>query len=533
MTREERIRNLHFSSDEESDFLSIYKRYESDEQIRGEKEKALQWRLEHLIPKSQLLLEKRYSSRQDIKCLFVLVGTTVEPLLLSILTLRPSEKLVLIYSSESKKQKKIIENTLFQNPGKNIVQKKWLCDDNAKVFIEQARNKIISIDEAPITNTTPEKVFAEIKSRIGSFQENDIGVDITGGKKSMVGGGFLAASINNYHLFYVDFDEYKDSLPVQGTEFIHILPNPYLIYNVREESLIQKFWERQDFGAVINVVEEALKKLTEDKAKAKDYGLEIERYRLRQINTAANCYLEWSKFNYSQSQIYAQLIQGLYFDYYKEKHYNILESLSQCQKLKKTPYGAILLALDRWTRGKDALDLNDFNKSALLFTQTIECLCTFRIIDLVNKQAIHTSCNQNFNPELEWFSIRALLAFLYGKANNNCVNSKPKKRENSGINQKFNWEENQCQQFTDTSSLHSDLAMLLNYRNYIAHFDCFDENSNTANRASCKGFKSVVQKFIELFITEYQNEDELKEKTFDDLKAQFEFAKFTDFNNSY
>ncbi len=516
MTREERIRNLYLSSEEESKFQSVYKQYESEEQKKGEQ--ALRWRLEHLIPKSQLLLEKRYSPRQDIKCLFVLVGTSIEPLLLSILTLRPSEKLVLIYSSESKKQKKIIENTLLQKSGTYLIQKEWLYEGSVKLFIEQAKNNIISIDDALITETTPEKVFAEIKSRIASYQANEIGVDITGGKKSMVGGGFLAASINNYHLFYVDFDEYKDSQSVQGTEFIHILPNPYDIYNVREESLIQNFWKRQDFDAVIKVAEETLEKLKEDKAQ--DYGLQKELYRLRQIYTAANCYREWSKFNYSQAHINAQLTKGIFFDYYIKKHYNILESLSQCQDLRKNAYGAILLALDRWKRGLDSLYVEEFDKSALHFTQAIEILCSYRLFDMSITGKLEGVFNYGINPHnTKQHSPEAngSIKFLFHGINEqNSV-----KIYNAGISLKWK-----------NGSRFSEIAPYLNIRNDFAHFSCFSNEKISETHKQMSQFQETTKSFITLFITTYQNETDLKAKSFEELQAPFEFAKFTDFNQS-
>ena len=515
MTREERIRNLHLSSSDENDFMLIYKQYESDEQIRGEKEKALQWRLEHLIPKSQLLLEKRYSPRQDIKCLFVLVGTTVEPLLLSILTLRPSEKLVLIYSSESEEQKKIIENTLFQKSGKHLLQQKWLCDENAKSFLEQAKNKIISIDNAQVTETTPEKVFAEIKSRIASYQAKEIGVDITGGKKSMVGGGFLAASINDYYLFYVDFDEYKNHQPVQGTEFIHILPNPYDIYNVREESLIQEFFERQDFDAVIKIAGKTIEKLTEDRAN--DYGLTKELYRLQQIQTAANCYREWSKFNYPQA------ITFVNFNFYKNKHQDILSILTDCQDLRKKAYGAILLAIDRWRRGVDALNLLDIDKAALHFTQTIEVLCELRLFDMTQKYKV----SPQFQIGEIHFDVSALIKFLWENKDNK-KNIEELEVKNDIV---FTWQDVERISRDKTPSV-GDLIDKLSIRNNIAHFNCFDERNNNQNKTKIEKFKNTLKTLIELFITTYQDELDLAGKSFDDLKAPFEFAKFTDFNYS-
>lgn len=520
MTREERIRNLNLPQEEEIKFKSVYEQYERDEQKRGEK--ALQWKLEHLIPKSQLLLENRYSPRQEIKCLFVLVGTTVEPLLLSILTLRPLEKLVLIYSSESKKQKNIIENTLFQKPGSSLIQKKWLYDEKAKLFIEQAKNKNNYIKDAPITETTPEKVFAAIKSRIGSYQANEIGVDITGGKKSMVGGGFLAASINNFHLFYVDFDEYKDSQPVQGTEFIHILPNPFDIYNVREESLILELWERQDFDAVINVVRQTIEKLTEDKAK--EYGLEKERNRLIQIQTAANCYREWSKFNYSEAKNHID------FNFYKNNHQDILSTLTRCNDLRKTVYGAILLAIDRWMRGVDAINSGDYNLASLRFTQVIECLCEFRIFNLYGSH-IKSNDNRNLDPTTEWIGVSKMITFLFRKPDDNThisnikkISTTIKKGLQCHTTTKFGWEQDGRLEFS------GDLNEIIDFRNDVAHFDCYSSDKNQYQLKKNRDFQDTIRSLLNIFIEKYQDDEKLNGKSFDDLAKPFKFAEFEDFS---
>lgn len=296
MTREERIRDLNLSPEKEREFHSVYTEYEGDERKRCEK--ALRWRLEHLIPKSQLLLEKRYSSRKNIKCLFVLVGTSIEPLLLSILTHRPSKKLVLIYSSESKKQKKIVEHTLLQKSGQHRIQKNWLYDKKAKSFIDRAKE--LSMDDVEIKDTTPQKVFAAIKSRTASFQASEIGVDITGGKKSMVGGGFLAASINDCHLFYVDFDEYYEDKPVQGTEFINILPNPYDIYNIELLSQAKELFRHHNYQASFSLFEKIIEKF-DSIANFEEYDLSEEKEVVRNMLLAAKCYVNWDEYSYDEA----------------------------------------------------------------------------------------------------------------------------------------------------------------------------------------------------------------------------------------
>ncbi|NTW83688.1 MAG: hypothetical protein HGB36_10035 [Chlorobiaceae bacterium] len=524
MTREERINVLSISEEEKEKFINIFYEYENDKDKRTLD--SLGWRLKELIPKSQRLLENRYTSRKEVKCLFVIVGTTLEPLLLSILTIRPTEKLVLIFSHESEMQKKQIINNLRQIHGSSPIISKIFLSIEAIKYIENIKNIKID-DNAKIENTSPEKVFSVINKRIDAYKSEEIGVDITGGKKSMVGGGFLATTVNNYHLFYVDFDEYIDDHPKPGTEFIHILDNPYDIYNVQEEALINSLWERQDFDAVNNIIEKTNKKLTEEKAK--DYGLEKEKKRLMQIQIAARCYSEWSKYNYSQAYDLAKKSNFGFFDYYKNRHQDILSVLTNCIGQRKTAYGAIVLALDRWTRGRDALNRDEFDKAALCITQAIECLCAFRIIDLINKGEILASSGRNFDPQLEWFSIRGLIIFLLSDKTTRPIKTKKKIGKDGGIEQAFTWTNNLNKGILSFNL--NSIKEILDYRNEIAHFECIDAQTKENNRKRCKEFHSTVKEFISLFITSYKNEDSLAGKCFDCLQAPFTFAEFKDFHN--
>jgi hypothetical protein len=523
MTRKERICALDISEEEKNKFFNIYFEYEKN--IDKRVSDSLAWRLKNLLPKSQQLLEERYKPRREVKCLFVLVGTTIEPLLLSILTIRPTEKLVLICSSESELQKNQLIATLRQICGSFEIIPKSLLSDVARNYIENI--KLIHIDDnVIIENITPNKVFSSIKNCIGAYRNYDVGVDITGGKKSMVGGGFLVAAINNYNLFYIDFDEYIDDHPKPGTEYIHILDNPYDIYNIREEVLIQFFWKRQDFEAVSEVVEQVIKKLTENKAK--DYGLEKEWNRLRQIQTAALCYSEWSKFHYSQALVNAQLCEDIYFNYYKSKHKDVLSVLTDCKEIRRTVYGSVLLAIDRWKRGADALVLEKFDKSALCFTQAIEILCCYRIFDMSEKGklsggtfgfGVNPGSGKPHSPETS-----GSIKFIF-KGENQQSNVKI---YNAGISLSWKDEdrliEGQQQLTIDNIVCH------LNIRNELAHFSCFSKERIFEVKDKIFQFQVTTKLFISLFITTYQNENELDGKCFDDLQAPFSFAKFKDFN---
>ncbi len=497
------------------------------------------WILNELLPRSLVLLNKRYNKRYkkcpSPKCLCVTVGSSLDPLLLSILTIRPTEKLVLIYSKDTAHVKEKILDTLKQNDFNNKISlHKFSNDDPIYIFVKAVSKNNDYIRSILLGNTEPNNVFKivkrisdEYKTSEGTGEKSTVGVDISGGKKSMIGGSFLAASITDCQIYYVDFEEYHNTYPLPGTEFIHILPNPYDIYNVREESLIQELWVRQDFDAVNKFVGQAISKLIKDKVI--DYDLEKERNRLIQIKTAANCYIEWQKFNYSQSQINAQLKQGIYFNYYREKHCNILKSLSQCHHLRNNAYGSILLALDRWKRGSDSLYLEEFDKSALHFTQAIEILCSYRLFDMsitgklegVFDFGVNPHNNKQHSPEASG-SIKFL---FHGKNEHNSV-----KIYNAGISLKW---KNGSRFYEIAPYLTIDnICSYLTIRNDFAHFSCFSKEKIADTHEQMLQFQETTKSFITLFITTYQNETGLEGNSFEELQAPFEFAKFTDFNHS-
>jgi hypothetical protein len=509
MTKEERIDALNITQEEKVALKGIFFEYE-DKYDRSDPD-LRRWWLSEILPKSQRLLEERYAPRQEVKCLFVLVGTTIEPLFLSILTIRPKEKIFLISSSESKKEAEYISNSLRQIHGGGDIINPDLFSDNVKNYLENIKNIEINSDIV-IEDISPQKVFTAVRENIGMYPYNEVGIDITGGKKSMTGGGYLVAAINNLHLFYVDFDEYIDNYPKPGTEFINILDNPYDIYNIQEESIIKYLWERQDFDAVVKVAGQTIKKLTDEKAEK--YELGKERKRLAQIEAAAQCYSDWARFNYSKAL-------DSVFDYYERKQEGILSILKDCKNLRKDAYGAILLSLDRWTRGVDALGLCDLDKSALCFTQAIEVLCEYRLYDM----AVKGNVSPQFDIGTIHFDLSSLIRFLWDSNKKDMVISmlEPKK------DLVFVW--TMMMRFDKTTKpSSSNLIGKLSIRNKLAHYNCYNEKSGAEQISEIEVFKDTVKRLIELFLLTYQNEEKLKEKTFDVLQAPFNFAKYSDFD---
>jgi len=367
MSRDKRINELSISPDEKTSYITTFSLYQHH---KDEKEEY--WRLTQLLPKSQHLIENRYSPRHEVKCLFVLVGTTLEPLLLSILTIRPKEKLVLIYSKESETCKNKIRATLLKTPGgHNTIPARSLVTE-AKDFIQDIPNKDF-IKDSIVTDTSPEKVFAAIKSQIGEYEPHEVGVDITGGKKSMVGGGFLAAAINHFQLFYLDFDEYEDTEPVQGSEFIHLLENPYDIYNIDLIIQAKKLFQHHNYQDAFQLFSDIETKLSpQGIEKPAKYGLGEERDKITKMKKAAECLMHWDRFDFimAQDKKVADLSREL------TERLFVLSSIKKREEIfdSKNFYPYIL---DRYLSAMRDQSTGDLNDALVRYAQVIELATEF------------------------------------------------------------------------------------------------------------------------------------------------------------
>lgn len=178
-----------------------------------------------LFYQSYLKLEQ--GLKEEIKSkkyntLILLVGFSVQPLVLSISVLKP-KKVYLLFSNETKHNCSIIYNwstksfEIFKKENKNINIPEFIgCnnweDDNCEYLINSSE-----------PNDTYKKILSIIENE---KSYGKIAIDITGGKKTMVSGAFIAASMTGTDALYVDFGDYDGSNPVPGTEFLRLQKNP-------------------------------------------------------------------------------------------------------------------------------------------------------------------------------------------------------------------------------------------------------------------------------------------------------------------
>ncbi len=312
------------------------------------------------------LYEHNYLTKQaadSCDLLISMVGFSLEPVMHTVLTLRP-KNLLFVFSKESAR---------FRPRVKTL--------DYLKAIIEcHGDDYDPKIEEITLDGTDTALVFSAVHNAIAQTSGGGgVAIDVTGGKKSMDVSAFLAASLfKNVAIYYVDYVAYDSvaSYPIWGSEFLNELDNPYKLFNVREEHLISKFWGRGDFAAVRVLAEMMTKALTPEMAKR--YSLMGKSDRLVEIGKAAACYDAWRRFDYKSAI-------KLEFERRHQHHDNVLEELGKCSEVfdkdkirhQASAEIALLLAMDRYMRGKDATEYCDWNKSALCYAQSVEVLLRF------------------------------------------------------------------------------------------------------------------------------------------------------------
>lgn len=300
---------------------------------------------------------------QTCDLLISIVGFSLEPVMHTVLTLRP-KKLLFIFSQESALSERRV-------PALSRIK---------SLIIGHGDGYSPEIDYKIIENTDTPHVFSAVRNAINQAASiKNVAIDITGGKKSMDASAFLAASLfEEISIYYVDYDSYDEDkgYPEWGSEYLNELDNPYMLFNIREEQLIKKYWDRGDFVAARRLIEMMTEALTPEMAKR--YSLTKKRDKLVGIYRAAACYDAWSRFEYNIALA----------EKFKDYHDSVLEELCMCSTvfeigsiatLKKAEL-VLELSVDRYMRGNDASGYKEWNRAALCYAQSVELLLRFCLL---------------------------------------------------------------------------------------------------------------------------------------------------------
>lgn len=323
-----------------------------------------------------------------------LVGFSSLPIVLSIAEIQPRQEIYFLHSKDTDRQCNEITDRIaemLQNPSSPFTP--LIQPSDAALLI----NRVRCAERREIADhSDPVSTFRQIKDiidRVGG--DAKIALDLTGGKKTMIGGGFTAGSIYfvapKCVMFYVDSLEYDErrGTPIPGTEFLSQLDNPYDVYNVQSVGQAKELFKRHNYEAA-----ERLWKSVRDKLyrhiERYDF-LEDERKESIKYYGSSHCYHPWDAFDYkaAQQRKTYKTNKRTHSWGYDEQHVhntvdvlNILAEVTNKFTLYANERRVIHYAVDRYQNGMRRKQNRRLADAIVRFAQVIEIICNYRIYRL-------------------------------------------------------------------------------------------------------------------------------------------------------
>lgn len=410
--------------------------------------------------------------------LISIVGFSLEPIMHTVLTLRP-KNLLFIFSKES---------SLIGSKDVSAFDRfRALIACHGDGYNPTIDQQILEVADAP-------HVFSVVRDAITKAASPDrVAIDITGGKKSMDASVFLAASLfEKVAIFYVDYESYDTDkgFPIWGSEFLNKLENPYKVFGVREEQLVKNFWDKADFPAVVEFIELCTDKEKEETAKK--YGLTAKFEQLKLVKKAAECYTEWRLFDYHKASL--NIFEG-----YDKHHRGVLAELINCATLEtekglRNPQSAQLalaLSIDRYSRGYDAFRHNKQNIAILCYAQSVELLLRFCCKKDRNELNPKKECDKKI--------------LMLGKLTEILFDNHPSYFNIPHFGERLKQNVNEA-------------------RNAIAHYNCVSSNKDADIQCDAESMRNIVDELFLMFAKKHG----LAEQLIDQYKKSLSFCSLNE-----
>ncbi|MEO0020723.1 MAG: hypothetical protein ABIK48_00915 [candidate division WOR-3 bacterium] len=309
-------------------------------------------------------LKKRFKSisgYEQPEILLSLVGTSPEPVILTILALAP-RRVHFICSTETERQLRF------------IVSETGLQPDQ--------------YDKTILKGIETGEVYQGFNELLNRYQGRKLACDITGGKKAMVVGAALISFLKNIPCYYVDPREYLADLrrPRPGSEEIVQLSNPYQVFRSVEEELADKLYNCGSYQPASEIYNTLCRKIPDPRkchVKAlvsSSYGEWFE-FRFRSaynfLSEAVNCAEQYRLFmdHVPRWKEQMEFLKPLTEDD-RNKYYELL---------KKEEYRRSAL-ISLAVKAQIALDAQQ---------ASVIALCSYRIIELAGQISL---VQHNINP---------------------------------------------------------------------------------------------------------------------------------------
>jgi len=306
----------------------------------------------------------------------LLVGTTLQPLMLSVSAINAA-KIFLLYDDSKEGEDK----------------KDYLCD-----YIKAYKS--IKAESEAINSSKPHTVFSAIKkiTEKDEWSGKEICIDVTGGKKSMVSGGFLASSVLGIDTYYIDFEKYERGNPILCTEFLNKLDNPYDIYNIELLNQARELFRHHNYQASVSLFEKIKEKL-DSIENLEEYNLVNEKTVIESMLNAAKCYMYWDSFDYFNAEKFSLNIHEDHVEHLKQL--KIFSELNQKSERYKSD-SLYNFAIDRYLNAQRKSHHNVIKDDSLQYHDAI-----FRYAQCVEIliEALITKKVSEYNPDEKTKSI--------------------------------------------------------------------------------------------------------------------------------
>ena len=349
-----------------------------------------------------------------------LVGYSSLPIALSLAEIQPTEQIYFLYSKDTQEYLNDIDERLSKMLNRSNQALLNLVADTVLRNLEASSFKI----DDPSDPVSTFKCIKEIIDNIDDADNKRIALDLTGGKKTMIGGGFTAGSIysvsSQCDMFYVDSLVYDPDrgAPKPGTEFLSTLENPYDVYNIQSNLEAEKLFNNHNYEAAAilwSAVGEGLE------SHAERYGLEEEQDAVQRYLDMADCYGLWDAFDYKTACERKKSHEDSW--QYNQKHVNcaidVLEILSEVedpQTLFAEEARIIHYAVDRYQNGIRRMESDRFDDAIVRFTQVVEILCRYQVYRIETDGSLtyqnHKRVPQGCCLDEHW-RISELIRFLF------------------------------------------------------------------------------------------------------------------------
>ena len=253
--------------------VQIYRGYEKDD-----RDFAKYFQI--LFPTIKEVLDERLKQDGFVSTnpsvMISLVGLSVPPVVLSVLAQKPKE-LYFVFTEQSERFRALLIKQ---------IKKYW---ENAP---DPGHETVVESSDAVEIYSK----ITDIWQRTG-VEAEDVALDITGGKKTMAGGAFAAASIYGFKIWYVDSEYDDDGRLKHGTEHYHSIFNPMEVFSQKDMQNAQELFDNCHYEAAHKLLWQALDNFDNDDFSG--YIPEKMRIEVEKLAAWAECYMHWDNMEYA------------------------------------------------------------------------------------------------------------------------------------------------------------------------------------------------------------------------------------------